>query len=353
MDLSEFLAQWGKQLVVMCLPLLCLTGCVTPAPPLPTRAVLAPFPATFTPPPTHLPATATTIPPKTTATPTDEPQTTPVATLPVAPPLPTVTSSVTATPVPPYFVNGLPVTDFILLPPPVLQHMQNVFALGQTMGRDKQAFSKMGDSLTLTSSFLGVFELAQYDLGAYEHLQGVIDYFAGSYQRYGVAVKVSLRAQSVFDPLWADDRWCFAAETMIDCEFRYNNPSILIIQLGTNDTTGSFADSLHQLVSYTIENGVIPILITKADRFEGEDDRNNVAIRAIATELRVPLVDFDKLSNTLPDKGRGADGVHLTTVYPMDYTMTAAFERGYPMHNLAVLFMLDALWQGVIEENGR
>ena len=78
----------------------------------------------------------------------------------------------------------------------------------------------------------------------------------------------------------------------------------------------------HYIVFEYIE-GVIPVLATKADRFEGEDNRNNKIIRQAAYDYRVPLWDFDLLAGTLPGRGMGADDVHLTFFDYYDYNLEA------------------------------
>jgi hypothetical protein len=107
---------------------------------------------------------------------------------------------------------------------------------------------------------------------------------------------------------------------------------------------------MEKIVNYTMERGIIPVLITKADRFEGEDNRNNNSLRRIAAKYQLPLVDFDLLANTLPDRGLGHDGIHLSWYGPFEYTSPEPFERGYPMLNLATIMMLDKIHQAIEAE---
>ena len=98
---------------------------------------------------------------------------------------------------------------------------------------------------------------------------------------------------------------------------------------------------MRQIVEYSIEEGVIPILTTKADRFEGRDNRNNEILRKIASVYRVPLWDFDLVASTLNDKGMGRDNVHLTFLAEFDYRQPQTFQRGYGLFNLTCLMVLD------------
>lgn len=264
--------------------------------------------------------------------------------------VPAATPLLTPTTIP-LMVNRLTLDQFLIMPPETVAHAREIFANGQVWGRNPARFSKLGDSLIATPAFLTVFdEPGHYNLGEYTYLQPTIEYFTGSFKRYGVAVRAGLHAWGVFDPLWANKEWCEANENLLDCELRLYNPTILLILLGSNDNGSALAfdKNIRQVVETCIANGVIPVLATKADRFEGLDDRNNTMIRQIATEYQVPLWDFDAIANTLPNRGLGEDAVHLTTFPESDYTLPAAFERGYAIHNLTALMMLDMLRQQVI-----
>lgn len=249
----------------------------------------------------------------------------------------------------PAAVNNISIEDILILPAGVQERACQIYAHGQTLGRNPHAFSKIGDSLIATPNFLTRFDTGSYDLGEYAFLQPTIDHFGGSFVRYGVAIRAGLHTWSVFDPMWADKEWCQPNEDMLTCELRLHNPSILLIQLGTNDGSSSFENNLRKIVELTIEKGVIPVLATKADRFDGPEDRNNAAIRRIAADFKVPLWDFDLVAATLPERGLREDEVHLTTFPAHDYTLPQAFEKGHAVHNLAALMMLDAIRKEIIE----
>lgn len=277
--------------------------------------------------------------PDATATPTLHPSVTPSAT-------PTVTPSPT-----PVFVNDVATDEFIILPPEVIAHSQQIFANGQVWGRNSHYFSKMGDSTVLNPQLLGLFDdPTRYNLGAYSYLQPTLEFFAGAFDSYGVASQHGLHSWSVFDPLWAPKKWCETGEHMLACEFRLNNPSLLIIRLGSNDagSPSGFEYNVRQVVAFAIENGVIPLLATKADRFEG-DNSNNEIIRQIATDYQVPLWDFDRVAETLPERGLDTDMVHMKTVENHDYTLPETFTIGHSVQDLTGLMVLDALRRLVIE----
>lgn len=266
---------------------------------------------------------------------------------------PSLSSTITSTMmIEPPAVNGIPVESIIVFPDEVAENVRQIFDLGQEMGRDAHAFSKLGDSLIATPTFLTKFDVGPYNLGPYDYLQPTIDYYAGSYQRYGVALRPGLHAWGVFDPLWANKEWCQPNENLLACEFRLNNPSVVLILLGTNDVGNppGFAKNMRQVVEFSIENGVIPVLVTKADRFEGPDNTNNNILRQIAADYSVPLWDFDLVAETLPGRGLSEDQVHLTVFVENDYTMPEAFQTGTGVHNLTGLMALDAVRRAIMEQ---
>ncbi|MCA9924199.1 MAG: hypothetical protein KC421_17605 [Anaerolineales bacterium] len=265
----------------------------------------------------------------------------------VSTPHPKATTPPTATPH--ADINGVYPADFIVLPPAAITRMQTVYARGQENWRVATRFSKLGDSITATPSFLTPFDQpSAYLLGDYDYLQPTIDHFAGSWQRYGVAIRAGLHAWSVFDPLWADKEWCEPNEDMLTCEIRLNNPAIMLVQLGSNDASPNFDIPLRDIVHTCMDAGVIPVLITKADRHEGDDNRNNEAVRLVAAEEDVPLLEFDLIADALPGRGLGEDDVHLTVPPNYDYTSPEVMTSGQAAQNLAILFMLDALREQVI-----
>jgi hypothetical protein len=324
-------------------------GCAgdEPAEDEPVSAEPATEPAAQAEAPTIAPS-ATMVEPTATASPTIEP----TATLePTFTPEPTATPMPSPTPAPTLpskeAVNGVPVDQIVVLPDEVKENVRQIYANGRARGRDPFAFSKLGDSLIATPSFLAMFETYPFDLGPYEYLSPVLDYYAGSYERYGVALRPGLHAWGVFDPLWANKDWCQANENLLDCEIRLNNPSVMLVLLGTNDVgyPEGFEFNMRKVVQSIIDAGIIPVIVTKADRFEGPDNINNEILRTIAADMRAPLWDYDLVAETLPNRGLQEDGVHLTVFPENDYNMPEAYQLGHGAHNLTALMMLDAIRQ--------
>jgi hypothetical protein len=249
----------------------------------------------------------------------------------------------------PTSVNGIPVDVFAPLSDSVVQHIRNVYSMGQSLGRNPRAFAKLGDSLIENPHFLARFDTGTYNLGGFGYLQPVISFYGGSFGRESAAVRRGLHSWSVLDPMWATGAGCGGGENMLACEFRQQNPSILFIHLGSNDAgvPESTERSLREIVEFCLTNGVIPILGTKADRHEGADI-NNPIIRRVAADYNVPLWDFDLIAATLPGRGLDQDGTHMTVFFANDWSSPTAFERGYGIMNISALIVLDRIWRTVI-----
>ncbi|HEY1408367.1 MAG TPA: hypothetical protein VF434_05460, partial [Promineifilum sp.] len=101
--------------------------------------------------------------------------------------------------------------------------------------------------------------------------------------------------------------------------------------------------NVKEVIEYCIDNGIIPIIGTKADRFEGSNENNEI-LRELAADYQVPLWDFDLLAETLPNKGLDDDRIHLVIEeLPHDYTAPDAFQRGHAMQDLSALIALDQI----------
>ena len=94
-------------------------------------------------------------------------------------------------------VNGLTEDEIIVLGEGVAEDVRRIYDRGQELERDPHAFSKLGDSLIATPNFFTQFDSGDYVLGEYDYLQPAIDYFAGSFERYGVALRPGLHAWAV------------------------------------------------------------------------------------------------------------------------------------------------------------
>jgi hypothetical protein len=238
-----------------------------------------------------------------------------------------------------------------VIPTEISDKMKAVYAAGQNGGGlNARAFSKIGDCETSSDFFLKPFDLSSsgYDLGEYSDLQGVIDHFEGSFGWKSLAAQPGFSISSVFSSLWADSDTCLANEWPIDCEIRVHRPAFALVMFGTNDvhnTRPTFKKNLEGLVDKLLKNDVVPILVTKADNLEG-DNSINAIIAQVAYEKEVPVLNYWRAAQELPDQGLEADKIHLTYAAPR-FSDPEAMKFGWPWRNLTALQALDAVWRGV------
>ena len=157
-----------------------------------------------------------------------------------------------------------------------------------------------------------------------------------------------LHSWSWNNPTWADKDQCLPDEGPVACEYRVFKPSVSFIVLGSNDVgvPEYFRTSMEELVKFTIEQGVIPIIVTKADRHEGDSNINNIILKETAAKFNVPMLDFDAVAGTMPNRGIDpADGTHLMFYYAHDYSVPVAFTKGHGVHDLTSVITLDKLWR--------
>lgn len=257
----------------------------------------------------------------------------------------TPTPGITPYPPSPTTLNGIPLEFVVMMSPSARQNIREIYVLGQMLGNNVRAFSKVGDSTSAHPFFLARFDSGPYNLGPYLYLQETVDHYSGSFSRQSVANRVGMHAWTVTDPAWANKRLCLANESPIACEIRLHRPMVILIRLGSNDTgaPGLFDKSMRQAVEIAIQNGVIPVLGTKPDQFEGSTNANNVILRQIAADFAIPLWELDVVAGTITGRGLRDDNVHLTFYDSHDYTSAVAFQRGHAMQNLTALITLDAV----------
>lgn len=212
-------------------------------------------------------------------------------------------------------------------------------------GAKARAFAKAGDCETLTDWFLTDFDRGPrfYNLGPYQDLQPVIDYYQGSFGRTSLAARRGFNAAALLTPFWADQTVCKPDETPLGCELRITNPLFVLIMVGTNDVPrkDSFEPTLRKVIDFSLAHGVLPVLATKADNLEG-DDSINAAIGRLAQEYELPLWNFWRAVQDLPSRGLVEDGAHLTFL-PNDFSNPANLQAAWPVRNLNALQLLNIL----------
>jgi len=236
--------------------------------------------------------------------------------------------------------------------PAVSQTARQIFQHGLELGRNPHAYSKIGDCESTPTWFLGDFDGKEkyYSLGEYDQLAAVIEQYKGSHARTSLAARSGFNAASVFSPLWANRDSCNSDEAPLACEYRVHQPSVAFIMLGSNDVwhPDTFETNMRKIIEYSIDQGVVPVLTTKADNQEG-DHAINRTIAYLAWEYDIPLWNFWAAVQGLPDGGLQEDGVHLTWAGNY-FDKPANLKRAWPIRNLTALQTLDSLWRGLTDQ---
>lgn len=264
--------------------------------------------------------------------------------LPVFSAEPKSTASLTETSIPVMEMEKAPV-----IPEVLSQKVIDLYRKGQELGNNPGAFSVIGDCDSTPTWFLGDFDRGPgyYSLGEYKELRDVIEVFKGSFAHANYTVKRGFNTAAILSPFWADPKYCLPGESPLDCELRTNRPSFAFILLGTNDiySMDGFEKNLRSIIDDLEAHGVVPILSTKADDLEG-GNRINAIIIDLAEEYEIPLWNFWKAVQTLPDHGLQADGAHLTWANNW-FDNPASMQKAWPWRNLTALQVLDFVWKGV------
>jgi hypothetical protein len=272
---------------------------------------------------------------------------------------PTQNSPINSTTLPPITSTPPPPDGWMSLPviPTVSDATRSIYQRGLEMGNDPHAFSKIGDCQSITTYYLTYFDMpGYYNLGDYSYLQDTIDWFSGSFSRESLSVKGGFNAAAVLSPLRANTSLCNPNETPIACEFRLHNPSIAIISLEEwwAGHPENYEIYMRQIIEYSIQEGVVPIIATKADNLEGNNLINQTIAR-LAQEYNIPIWNFWLAVQPLPNHGLLAtnssgevDMFHLThSEGYYFYNNPQAIQSGWSMRNLTALQALDAVRRGL------
>jgi hypothetical protein len=261
---------------------------------------------------------------------------------------PTHTATDTSTPTP-----DVPLPEYPNILLPGKERLRDIFGAGAQGGMRSGVFSKVGDSLTANEMFLVPFGSGGYDLGEYGYLQEVIDFFsretarsANSFANDSLTAQTGWRAEHVLDPAKARAP-CDAGESPLLCEYRIVRPAVAVIMLGTNDVMagpGTFRESMSRILDLSLDRGIIPILTTIPELRGKDVGPYNAAIRDLAAQRDIPLIDLHAALARLPNQGVAPDGVHLSWMEPAVFR-PQYLQHGMTVRNLLTLQALDAVWK--------
>ncbi len=232
--------------------------------------------------------------------------------------------------------------DAPISPESISDRVLEIYQRGQALGRDPLGFSVIGDCQSIPYVFMGPYSRGELEPAPAEsQLWKAINAFEPSFKRWAVTARGGFTAASILNPLQADPELCKPGETPLTCEFRLNNPAFVIITLETwldPESIDRYEIYLRQIVDTVIEQGAVPILLTKADSSElrnGTHIINPVVVR-VAYEYQLPVVNFWRAAQYLDNFGIDPEreGFHLS-------------QAGYNLKNTLALRALYQVWTAV------
>ena len=219
--------------------------------------------------------------------------------------------------------------------------LQKIYERGLSLGNDPHAFSLFGDCQARPAEFFGVFET---DESLYQSLspdlQETVDNFRGSFNRESPTAQDGTTPGALLWIQWHQGKYdCTFAETPVECELRIHRPSFVIIQIGTHFESRN-TDYLRRIIEQLLDEGVIPILATKADNRE-KDERVNRDMALLASEYDLPLWNFWAAVSDLPNRG-----LYTRDDRPLQGDIYLTDEaRG--IHRMTALETLNVVWRSV------
>lgn len=223
--------------------------------------------------------------------------------------------------------------------------VENLRAIRSRGRGDDDAFVKVGDSITFSTSFLRCLGSEQVDDADLEETRTF--FRRASWERQSLASTVG----------WHTSQPIAGNPSPLDREVAAMRPAFAVVMLGTNDTyAGSaptFARNLARVVSALTSRGIVPILSTIPHRASASANAvvpaMNLAVRKVAAEAKVPLVDFHFALDDVPGNGLSRDGVHPFAAgrSACDFS-SAGLRGGYNVRNQVTLQALDRVRRAVL-----
>ena len=251
---------------------------------------------------------------------------------------------------------------------PTRAHVRELFARGAAAGLRSDVFSKLGDSITESQSFLSDFGPASgtpsWNLGSYTALEPARAYFNAtlvdathsSFDRPSLAAITGWTSGDALDD----------GAMLLRQELTAIRPSVAIVMFGSADIDvtelATYRSNLTRVVQIILAANVIPVLSTIPNRTDSPTTAALgpsfvAAIREVAAAQHIPLQDYWAALEPLPRHGVSDDGVH-PSVYRVPgggpeaaYFVPEALAYGYNVRNLQTLATL-AHVRSVVFEDG-
>ena len=231
--------------------------------------------------------------------------------------------------------------EWPVIPTAIDSSLQNVYERGLSLGNDPHAFSIFGDCQAKPDEFFGVFETdPTASLFLSLELRETVENFKGSFNRESSTAQDGTTPGALLWTQWHRGEYgCTFAETPVECELRTHRPSFVIIQIGTHFESRNI-EYLRKIVLQLLDEGVVPILATKADNRE-KDERVNRDMALLASEYDLPLWNFWAAVSDLPNRG-----LYTRSDRPLQGDIYLTDEAA-EIHRLTGLEALNVVWRTV------
>ena len=223
--------------------------------------------------------------------------------------------------------------DWPVIPNHISPDLKRIYHQGIKDGNNPKAFSILGDCHSLPEVFLGIYDINPAFVNTQNpSIQKTVLHFRGSFNRYSPTVKIGSTEGALLWPLWNDnlEGKCNPNESPLDCELRVHRPSIIFIHVGTHYESRN-ERYLTIIIEKLLENGIIPIIVTKADNRE-LDERINQTLVKMAIMYDLPVWNFWASVQHLDSKGIDEED---------DLALS---EEGYKIHQQDGIKVLNQVW---------
>lgn len=229
-----------------------------------------------------------------------------------------------------------------------ISRLGEVFRRGQTLGNRPNVFARAGDSITFAPEFLVPLGTAgAVDRAGDQAFASTLAYFRSG--RVGGADSFTRPSTAAY-PGWTSSD----VLARLPDELSASRPSFVLVMVGTNDltlgvTTETYRSNLAAIARTALNAGVIPVLSTLPDNrlqaaAQARQPEFNQTIQTVAEELGVPVLNYWRALQRLPNTGISTDGIHpnAAPADAADFSPTGlAF--GYNVRNYTALETLDEL----------
>ena len=238
------------------------------------------------------------------------------------------------------------------LPPLTKREVERVQAIAAVGGHlNDHRFIKVGDSMTVSRSYLRCFARPMTAWGDHEGLAATVAHFE---HEAGRSTNPFLRVSRAARVGWSVRSAIRGARPPVRREIATMRPRFATVMFGTNDlvnrTPRKYAERMWRLLEMLETRGVVPVVSSvMPQRHDPHDnlwvERYNLVLRALTKGRDLPLLDLHRDFLQLPRLGLAGDGVHANVhraagrSAPCDFSVEG-LRSGHNVRNLRTLQQL-------------